>query len=217
MTAEPAPIRRSDLPPTRPPEFELFTWFPLPDGGGDMVRGQRQRGVQVRRRINYGDWEPVRPDHWAAEPERQETSAGVPRNLRSRRGRPGGAVTTDLCSQIARAIHRYDYEHGLSGNDMPSEHHRGEAEAVLGAIQDRFVPPSPGSTEEQLPDDVLALIDPPPYLSTACEAAGLLEQAMAEHPERQAGLGEWARRMHQRCRQNNKFTGQLCSCRHHQR
>lgn len=76
-------------------------------------------------------------------------------------------------------------------------------------------PPPPGSTEEQLPDDVLALIDPPPYLSTACETAQLLEQAVAEHPDRQAGLREWARRMHQRCRTNNKFTGKLCTCGHH--
>lgn len=58
------PIRRSDLPCIPPPEWEIFTWFPHPDGGGDMVRGQRQRGVQVRRRVSYGDWEPVRPDHW---------------------------------------------------------------------------------------------------------------------------------------------------------
>lgn len=66
MTTVPEPIRRSDLPPVPPPESEIFTWFPHPDGGGDMVRGQRQRGVQVRRRVSYSDWEPVRPDHWAA-------------------------------------------------------------------------------------------------------------------------------------------------------
>lgn len=80
-----------------------------------------------------------------------------------------------------------------------------------------FVPPPPGSTAEQLPDDGLTLIDPPPYLSTACETAQLLEQVTAEHPDRQAGLGEWARRMHDRCRINQKFTGQLCSCTHHWR
>ncbi|MEU1663619.1 hypothetical protein ABZ547_08385 [Streptomyces sparsogenes] len=81
--------------------------------------------------------------------------------------------------------------------------------------EDTFVPPPPGSTAEQLPDDILALIDPPPYLSTACETAQLLEQATAEHPDRSAALGEWARRMHQRCRGNNKFTGKLCTCTHH--
>ncbi|WP_445520498.1 hypothetical protein [Streptomyces sp. NEAU-174] len=78
-----------------------------------------------------------------------------------------------------------------------------------------FVPPPPGSTAEQLPDDILALIDPPPYLSTACETAQLLEQAVAEHPDRSAGLAEWARRMHDRCRINNKYTGKLCACAHH--
>ncbi|MFJ6215084.1 hypothetical protein ACIQGZ_17370 [Streptomyces sp. NPDC092296] len=32
-----------------------------------MIPGQYERGVQVRRRVTYGDWEPVRPDHWADE------------------------------------------------------------------------------------------------------------------------------------------------------
>lgn len=36
-----------------------------------------------------------------------------------------------LRTDIARAIHRYDNRHGLSGNDLPSKHHRGEADAVL--------------------------------------------------------------------------------------
>jgi len=63
------PIRKDSLPSTPPSEWEHFTWFPHPDGGGDMVPGQRQRGILVRRRITYGDWEPVRPDRWADEPE----------------------------------------------------------------------------------------------------------------------------------------------------
>lgn len=33
--------------------------------------------------------------------------------------------------RYARAIHRYDNEHGLSGNDLPSQHHYGEAAAVM--------------------------------------------------------------------------------------
>ncbi|MEU7074705.1 hypothetical protein AB0B30_32640 [Streptomyces narbonensis] len=40
----------------------------------------------------------------------------------------------DLRRLIARAIHRYDNQHALSGNDMPSEHHYGEADAVLAAL-----------------------------------------------------------------------------------
>lgn len=156
MTDQPEPIRRSDLPPLRGPEWEFFTWFPLPDGGGDMVRGQRQRGVQVRRRVTYSDWEPVSPGRWAGE----------------QAGEPGP-------------------------NLAPG-----------------FVNP-PGSTAEQLPADVLELIDPAPYLSTACGTAQALEEAAAEHPDRSAGLLEWAGRLHQRCRINNKFTGKLCACGHH--
>lgn len=67
--AEPAPVRPSQLPPIPPPEWEHHTWFPTPDGGGDMVPGQFSRGVLVRRRVTYGDWEPVHPDRWAGEPE----------------------------------------------------------------------------------------------------------------------------------------------------
>jgi hypothetical protein len=36
-----------------------------------------------------------------------------------------------LRTDIARAIHRYDRERALSRNDLPSKHHRGEADAVL--------------------------------------------------------------------------------------
>ncbi|MCX5253574.1 hypothetical protein OOK27_05225 [Streptomyces canus] len=64
----PEPIRKSSLPCTPPAEWEFHTWFPHPDGGGDMVPGERQRGVVVRRCISYGDWEPVRPERWADEP-----------------------------------------------------------------------------------------------------------------------------------------------------
>lgn len=40
----------------------------------------------------------------------------------------------DLRTLIARAIHQYDNHHALSGNDIPSEHHYGEADAVLAAL-----------------------------------------------------------------------------------
>jgi hypothetical protein len=65
---DPEPIRKSMLPCTPPSEWEFHTWFPLPDGGGDLVPGQLARGVHIRRRVTYGDWEPVSPDHWADEP-----------------------------------------------------------------------------------------------------------------------------------------------------
>jgi hypothetical protein len=77
MTEPTTPIRKSSLPCTPPPEWEFHTWFPHPDGGGDMVPGERQRGVLVSRRVSYGDWEPVRPDRWADEPPTDASSAGV--------------------------------------------------------------------------------------------------------------------------------------------
>ncbi|NUR01306.1 MAG: hypothetical protein HOY79_33720 [Streptomyces sp.] len=47
----------------------------------------------------------------------------------------GGSVST-VAHAIARAIHRYDYEHGLSGNDLPGAHQYGEADAVLTALEE---------------------------------------------------------------------------------
>ncbi|MFI8254109.1 hypothetical protein [Streptomyces filamentosus] len=43
---------------------------------------------------------------------------------------------TDLRQLVARAIHRYDVEHAFSVNDLPSEHHYGEADAVLAVLAD---------------------------------------------------------------------------------
>jgi hypothetical protein len=40
-----------------------------------------------------------------------------------------------LRQRVARAIHRYDYDRMLSGNDMPSKHHYGEADFVLAELR----------------------------------------------------------------------------------
>jgi hypothetical protein len=42
----------------------------------------------------------------------------------------------ELARRLASAIHRYDYEHGLTGNDVPGSHYRGEANAVLTALEE---------------------------------------------------------------------------------
>lgn len=75
-----------------------------------------------------------------------------------------------------------------------------------------WMPPPPGDTREQLPDHLLALIDMPSYLSTACEAAGALETAAGTRREQAGELAAWQERLHARCRTNNKYTGQLCMC-----
>lgn len=79
-----------------------------------------------------------------------------------------------------------------------------------------WIPPPPGDTREQLPAEILYLIDVPPYLSTACELAGILATAASIHPEQARELAVWQVRLHARCRINNKFTGQLCTCRCHE-
>lgn len=72
----------------------------------------------------------------------------------------------------------------------------------------------PGSAQEQLPADVLALLTTRHYLSTACETARLIDGAIIRNPNRSDLLG-WRDRMHARCRLNQKFTGELCACRCH--
>lgn len=47
---------------------------------------------------------------------------------------PPAVDRTNLRNRIAAAIHRYDNQHGLSGNDMPGKHQRGEADAVLAVL-----------------------------------------------------------------------------------
>lgn len=69
----------------------------------------------------------------------------------------------------------------------------------------------PGSTEEQLPDDVLALLTDVSYLSTACETGHLLRIAVLENSKR-ADLPKWEKKMHERCRLNHKFLGSPCFC-----
>lgn len=85
-----------------------------------------------------------------------------------------------------------------------------------------WTPPPPGDRREQLPDEILALVQLPDYTSTACETALLLEDAAirAARQDRDADvdrLMEWADRLHQRCRLQHKFTGVGCRCNHHGR
>ncbi len=40
-----------------------------------------------------------------------------------------------LRQRVATAIHRYDHDHMLSGNDIPGEHHLGEADFVLAELR----------------------------------------------------------------------------------
>lgn len=48
---------------------------------------------------------------------------------------PKAASNDQMRKRIAHAIHRYDNHHALSGNDMPSKHHYGEADFVLAELR----------------------------------------------------------------------------------
>lgn len=74
--------------------------------------------------------------------------------------------------------------------------------------------PNPASLREQLPDEVLALLSPRSYLSTACDTARRIDAATIRHPEN-ADLPAWVEQLHARCRLNHKFTGEPCYCRCH--
>jgi len=65
------PIRKSSLPCTPPSEYEFHTVHGgQPDSAGVLlIPGDDSGPVVVRRRVTYSDWEPVRPDRWADEPE----------------------------------------------------------------------------------------------------------------------------------------------------
>lgn len=75
-----------------------------------------------------------------------------------------------------------------------------------------WTPPPPGDTREQLPDHLLDLIRPylRGYTSTACQTAGYLAEAIADQAEHQAELVVWRARMKARCRDNQKYTGEIC-------
>jgi hypothetical protein len=75
-----------------------------------------------------------------------------------------------------------------------------------------WVASPPGDTREQLAEHILGIIDVPPYTSTACEAARACQHAIEVHDEHDEELRSHVDGLHQRCRRNNKFTGELCNC-----
>ena len=94
------------------------------------------------------------------------------------------------------------------------ERHVAEAHTAPAPAATAWTPPPPGDTREQLPDHLLDLIrgSLPDYTSTACVTAYALAVAVHWSHPRRAELGQWAHRMHDRCRKNQKFTGQFCTC-----
>jgi hypothetical protein len=118
----------------------------------------------------------------------------------------------------AIATEELDYLFGeMGGHQLPSDDHprwtawKRTATVVI-QLADTEHPPPPGSTVKKLPEHILRLIVPRPYLSTACQTAGALRTAQVRHPEHLHELQMWEARMHEECRLNNKFTDKPCSC-----
>ncbi|WP_019358014.1 hypothetical protein [Streptomyces sp. AA1529] len=105
------------------------------------------------------------------------------------------------------------------GRDLGTTHRDAIVRAGLEAAASAapaWQPPPPGSTREQLPDHLLALIDVPRYTSTACETARECERVVDVHTEHAEELRAAADHLHDRCRINHKFTGVPCGCHCHQ-
>lgn len=79
MPEKPEPIRKDLLPAAPPSEWEFHTVLGArSDSVGTALFPGDVGPVVVRRRVTYGDWEPVRPNHWADE---DVTEADVDRML----------------------------------------------------------------------------------------------------------------------------------------
>ncbi|WP_019060005.1 hypothetical protein [Streptomyces prunicolor] len=124
---------------------------------------------------------------------------------------PLADLTVEDLEQLYDDLDRYAEVVGEL-NETNTEYARraGRAEAAPAPTAIAWTPPPPGDTREQLPAHILALLDIPPYTSTACETAELLTAATLVHPEDAEELREWARRQRERCRINNKYTGVHC-------
>jgi hypothetical protein len=143
MTDQTEPIRRSELPSTPPPEWEFHTWFPHPDGGGDMVPGQRQRGVVVRRRVSYSDWEPVRPDRWADEPE-TDTRAAAPAGPAPATNQTALECAADIAEDVALRLRNECLLDQMNGAyEVMAELRRLAGEAQTPAVDPAHAPGMP--------------------------------------------------------------------------
>lgn len=189
------------------------------DYSGSMRRGDLADSVMP---VLYREWPWLR-----AEAEEYPTAAQVRaemerlaygldargraiRQLRERAGEAEGILALvgercDTADILHKPVTTGDVRAWLKGS-------RCARETAAGKRARTTVNNPPGSTCEQLPAHLLALIDVPSYASTACEAAASLATAARAHAVRRDQLDQWAGRLHARCRTNNKFTGAPCRC-----
>lgn len=193
----------------------------------DQLDALRQVARGYCPECGRGDASPTTAQ-WYAERQRADHAEGQLRHLQATSEAAGILLTrtTDERDQLRAAIARVRALAARIRQGAPwTANHDDLADRILAALEPvgpattqttepAWTPPPPGDRREQLPDHLLDLIrgSIPDYTSTACVTAYTLAVAVHwSHPQR-AELGQWAERMHQRCRINQKFTGQICQC-----
>lgn len=180
----------------------------------------------------------------AVEPAAEQPARTTPDNPAASENaadNPAATEATEPATILDPAYLRQAYAEAIAADDGhpwdtlcadTQQHYRDNADAALAvrdrhvlqlrqrlALADEWTPPPPGSTAEQVPEHLLALIRDrlPDYTSTACQTADTVACAACypgsgiARPQYDE-IREHAERLHNRCRLNNKFTGQLCAC-----
>lgn len=147
------------------------------------------------------------------------TALGAPPVADGEERQPGG--TAVLTVAVTAPTQENAEQWATTLRDLIAAEHGGEMRLHMaispgdGRGQDTVFPAAnrPGSTAEQLPDRILALLAPAEYTSTACETAARLEAVTAEdmREELRGEVAYWVRWLYERCRLNQKFTGELCA------
>lgn len=127
-------------------------------------------------------------------------------------------ITDDQLDALYREIETL--RHIAAGNKAHAHYAAAElAEANATLARARTALPSPDApdpttTSEVLPPHLLAAIDTPPYLSTACDTAARCQHAAAASwsDDLALDLADEALALHEQCRRIHKFTAAPCTC-----
>lgn len=125
----PDPIRKGLLPCTPPAEWEFHTVLGARSDTEGVALFPGDAGpVVIRRLVTYGDWEPVRPELWAAEPKGDAAAAPaavpsvsvVDQTTRDRIADRGTKAEALLLHFTAEAHRRkWNYDRGLDDDGQP--------------------------------------------------------------------------------------------------
>lgn len=166
------------------------------DRHDEILTGMNERVIELEQRAAAAEAE-VR---WYAEADSADAAAG---------SYAGRAEAAEAALAEARRLHRMTCP--LARGDVkPAAFGCSMCETLDQPAPGAVNPP--GSTREQLPPAVLALLPIHPYLSTACQTADAVAITAVRGLPLYDELRAHAERLHGRCRLNHKFTGQLCTC-----